>query len=135
MRLVTYIAEGAEAAGVLLGQEIVPLSSLERPPAASVRGLLETLDADGLGELGALAEGAGERVALDSVNLCAPVPDPQKIICIGLNYRDHAEEAGQEIPQAPMWFAKFQNSLCGSGAEVVLPAAHPDYVDYEAELA
>jgi 2-keto-4-pentenoate hydratase/2-oxohepta-3-ene-1,7-dioic acid hydratase in catechol pathway len=54
---------------------------------------------------------------------------------MGLNYRDHAEEAGQEIPQAPMWFAKFQNSLCGSGAEIVLPRAHAEYVDYEAELA
>ena len=67
--------------------------------------------------------------------LAAPVPDPEKIICIGLNYRDHAEESGQEIPQAPMWFAKFQNSLIGSGAPIVLPRAHPEYVDYEAELA
>src|SRR5262249_44760307 len=67
--------------------------------------------------------------------LAAPVRHPQKIICIGLNYRDHAEESGQEIPKAPMWFAKFANSLIGSGEEIVLPAAHPDYVDYEAELA
>ena len=69
------------------------------------------------------------------MQLAAPVPDPQKIICIGLNYRDHAEESGQEIPAAPMWFAKFANSLRGSGEPIVLPAAHPDYVDYEAELA
>jgi 2-keto-4-pentenoate hydratase/2-oxohepta-3-ene-1,7-dioic acid hydratase in catechol pathway len=135
VRLVTYNAEGAPAAGVLLGEEIVPLSSLERPPGASVRGVLEALDADGLRALGEQAAAVGERVALAEAELCAPVPDPQKIICIGLNYRDHAEEAGQKIPQAPMWFAKFANSLCGSGAEIVLPAAHPDYVDYEAELA
>jgi 2-keto-4-pentenoate hydratase/2-oxohepta-3-ene-1,7-dioic acid hydratase in catechol pathway len=63
------------------------------------------------------------------------VPDPQKIICIGLNYRDHAAETGQEIPAAPMWFAKFANSLCGSGEPVLLPRAHAEYVDYEAELA
>ncbi|HEY0515572.1 MAG TPA: fumarylacetoacetate hydrolase family protein, partial [Solirubrobacteraceae bacterium] len=69
------------------------------------------------------------------VSLHAPVPDPQKVICLGLNYRDHAEETGQEIPAAPMWFAKFANSLTGSGADIVLPAAHPEYVDYEAELA
>ena len=66
---------------------------------------------------------------------CSPIPDPEKIICLGLNYRDHAEEAHQEIPNAPMWFAKFANSLVGHGADVVLPDAHPDYVDYEAELA
>jgi acylpyruvate hydrolase len=54
---------------------------------------------------------------------------------MGLNYRDHAEETGQEIPAAPMWFAKFANSLTGSGQPIVLPAAHAEYVDYEAELA
>jgi acylpyruvate hydrolase len=135
MRLVSYTAQNEPAAGVLLDEEIVPLSSLDRPPAASVRGTLEELDAAGLRRLGELAAGASERVSLEEVELAAPVPDPQKIICMGLNYRDHAEETGQEIPQAPMWFAKFANSLCGSGAEIVLPAAHPDFVDYEAELA
>lgn len=135
MRLVSYTAQNEPAAGVLLDEEIVPLSSLDRPPAASVRGTLEELDAAGLRRLGELAAGASERVSLEEVELGAPVPDPQKIICMGLNYRDHAEETGQEIPQAPMWFAKFANSLCGSGAEIVLPAAHPDFVDYEAELA
>jgi 2-keto-4-pentenoate hydratase/2-oxohepta-3-ene-1,7-dioic acid hydratase in catechol pathway len=54
---------------------------------------------------------------------------------MGLNYRDHAEETGQEIPAAPMWFAKFANSLIGTGQPIVLPAPHPEYVDYEAELA
>jgi acylpyruvate hydrolase len=135
MRLVSYVAQDGSAAGVLLGEEIVPLSSLDRPPAAGVRGILGELDAAGLRRLAELAAGASDRVALGEVELRAPVPDPQKIICMGLNYRDHAEETGQEIPQAPMWFAKFANSLCGSGAEIVLPAAHPDYVDYEAELA
>ncbi|MHB8532642.1 MAG: fumarylacetoacetate hydrolase family protein [Solirubrobacteraceae bacterium] len=135
MRLVSYFAEGLPAAGVLLGEEIVPLSSLERPPGASVRGVLEALGPEGLGALGAEAAGARERIALAGVQLRAPVPDPEKIICIGLNYRDHAEETGQEIPKAPMWFAKFANSLRGSGEPVVLPAAHPDHVDYEAELA
>lgn len=137
MRLVSYrIGEGgaAPAAGVLLGQEIVPLTALSAP-ATSVRGLLAELDAAGLLALGARAAEAGERVALAGVRLLAPVPDPAKIICLGLNYRDHAEESGQEIPSAPMWFAKFANSLIGSGEEIVLPCAHPEYVDYEAEMA
>ena len=135
MRLVSYLAAGVPAAGVLAGEEIVPLSSLERAPGASVRQLLEALDSDGLRRLGELAAAAGDRVALSQVRLRAPVPDPEKIICMGLNYRDHAEETGQEIPQAPMWFAKFANSLCGSGSDIVLPTAHPEFVDYEAELA
>jgi 2-keto-4-pentenoate hydratase/2-oxohepta-3-ene-1,7-dioic acid hydratase in catechol pathway len=135
MRLVSYVNEGSAAAGVLLGDEIVPLSSLERPPGATVREVLEELDAAGLRALAEQAAGAQERVALAEVQLAAPVTDPEKIICIGLNYRDHAEESGQEIPAAPMWFAKFANSLRGSGEDILLPAAHPDYVDYEAELA
>jgi 2-keto-4-pentenoate hydratase/2-oxohepta-3-ene-1,7-dioic acid hydratase in catechol pathway len=135
MRLVSYRKDGTAAAGILLGEEIVPLSSLERPPGASVRGVLGELDAAGLRALGEQAALAQERVPLVEVQLSAPVPDPEKIICIGLNYRDHAEESGQEIPAAPMWFAKFANSLRGSGESILLPPAHPDYVDYEAELA
>ncbi len=130
MRIVSYIAEGVPAAGALHGEEIVPLAL-----AGGVRGLLEELDGGRLRALDELESRAGDRVPLVKARLSAPVPDPQKIICIGLNYRDHAEETGQEIPTAPMWFAKFQNSLCGSGAPIVLPAAHPDYVDYEAEMA
>ncbi|HUH80557.1 MAG TPA: fumarylacetoacetate hydrolase family protein [Solirubrobacteraceae bacterium] len=134
MRLVSLIADGVPTAGVLVGEEVVPAAALGAP--ASARALLSTLDAAELRELARRAAGSpAPRTALAGASLAAPVPDPQKIICMGLNYRDHAEETGQEIPQAPMWFAKFQNSLCGSGEEIVLPAAHPDYVDYEAELA
>jgi 2-keto-4-pentenoate hydratase/2-oxohepta-3-ene-1,7-dioic acid hydratase in catechol pathway len=134
MRLITYLQDGLPAAGVLLGEEVVPAALLGAP--AGVRHLLGELDAQALRELGERAAGSDvQRLALSELRLAAPVPDPEKIVCIGLNYRDHAEETGQDIPQAPMWFAKFQNSLRGSGADVVLPAAHPDYVDYEAELA
>jgi 2-keto-4-pentenoate hydratase/2-oxohepta-3-ene-1,7-dioic acid hydratase in catechol pathway len=134
MRLVTYTQGAGASAGILLGEDIVPVAALDAP-ARSVRGLLAALDAGELAQLGGRAATATERIATAEVALLAPVPDPEKIICLGLNYRDHAEETGQEIPAAPMWFAKFANSLIGSGQEIVLPAAHPDYVDYEAELA
>jgi acylpyruvate hydrolase len=134
VRLVTYDDGHGARAAVLLGESLVSAASLDAP-ADTVRGLLETLDADGLAALGERAERDGSRVALADVRLLAPVPDAEKIICLGLNYRDHAAETGQEIPGAPMWFAKFANSLAGSGAGIVLPAAHAEYVDYEAELA
>jgi 2-keto-4-pentenoate hydratase/2-oxohepta-3-ene-1,7-dioic acid hydratase in catechol pathway len=134
MRLASFQTPDGPEAGVLLGDELVPAAALGAP--RSMRALLEALDAEGLRELAGRAERtSGGRLALAGLSLAAPVPDPEKIICIGLNYRDHAEETGQEIPQAPMWFAKFQNSLCGSGAAIVLPKAHAEYVDYEAELA
>ncbi|MGZ8607593.1 MAG: fumarylacetoacetate hydrolase family protein [Actinomycetota bacterium] len=75
----------------------------------------------------------GAPVALADVHLLAPVPRPGKVIGIGLNYRDHAAESGQPIPQAPILFPKFANSVIGPGAPIVIPpeTAQPDY---EAEL-
>jgi 2-keto-4-pentenoate hydratase/2-oxohepta-3-ene-1,7-dioic acid hydratase in catechol pathway len=134
MRLLSFHTEDGPAAAVQVEEALVPASALEAP-STTVRGLLAALDADGLRELARRAEGADQRIALTDATLHAPVPDPQKIICIGLNYRDHAEETGQDIPTNPMWFAKFANSLIGSGQDIVLPAAHAEYVDYEAELA
>jgi len=134
MRLVSFHTNDGPTAAVQLGEELVPVSTLDAP-ATTVRGLLAALDAGGLRELAARAEKVSERISLTDVTLHPPVTDPQKIICLGLNYRDHAEETGQEIPTAPMWFAKFANSLIGSGEEIVLPGAHPSRVDYEAELA
>ena len=134
MRLLTYWTAEGPAAAIQVDEALVPTSALGAP-AATVRELLQALDGDGLRELAARAADAEERIPIADARLCAPIPDPHKIICIGLNYRDHAEELGQEIPTAPMWFAKFDNSLTGSGQPIVLPAAHPDHVDYEAELA
>src|ERR1700738_3878878 len=134
MRLLSYQTAAGPAAGIQVEDTLVPTSSVDAP-ASTVRGLLEALEVDGLRELAERAEDAEQRVPLAEATLHAPLPDAQKIVCMGLNYRDHAEETGQEIPAAPMWFAKFANSLTGSGQQIVLPAAHAEYVDYEAELA
>jgi 2-keto-4-pentenoate hydratase/2-oxohepta-3-ene-1,7-dioic acid hydratase in catechol pathway len=134
MRLLTYQTAKGPAAAIQLNDVLVPASAVDAP-ASTVRGLLEALDGDGLRKLAGRAEDAEERIPLVDAALCAPIPDAHKIICIGLNYRDHAEETGQEIPAAPMWFAKFANSLTGTDHPIVLPAAHAEYVDYEAELA
>jgi 2-keto-4-pentenoate hydratase/2-oxohepta-3-ene-1,7-dioic acid hydratase in catechol pathway len=75
-----------------------------------------------------------DALAVDEVLIETPVPDPEKIICIGLNYRPHAAEAGVEPPDAPTFFAKFRNALLPSGAHVRLPRSSQK-VDYEAEVA
>jgi acylpyruvate hydrolase len=134
MRLVSIQTDAGPSAAVLLGEHVLPTEALGAP--GGMRELLTTLDPADLQALAAQADSArAERLPLSALKLAAPVPDPEKMICIGLNYRDHAEESGQAIPEAPMWFAKFNNSLCGSGADVVLPRAHAEFVDYEAELA
>lgn len=64
----------------------------------------------------------------------APVPRPGKVICIGLNYRDHAAESNMPLPEKPVVFSKFSSAVIAPGKPVVLPAASQQ-VDYEAELA
>ena len=71
---------------------------------------------------------------LARINLLAPLLKPPKIICIGLNYRDHAEEGKMTIPDVPTVFAKFSNTIIGTGAPIVLPK-NSSKPDYEAEFA
>jgi 2-keto-4-pentenoate hydratase/2-oxohepta-3-ene-1,7-dioic acid hydratase in catechol pathway len=63
-----------------------------------------------------------------------PIERPQKIVCVGLNYHDHAAEGGQKIPERPLLFAKWPNTLIGPRDPIVLPAISAK-VDYEGELA
>ena len=72
-------------------------------------------------------------IGLSSVHLASPIPRPGKIICIGLNYRDHAEEAGMAIPTSPIIFSKFGTCIIGSGEAIRIPSGS-EKVDYEAEL-
>jgi 2-keto-4-pentenoate hydratase/2-oxohepta-3-ene-1,7-dioic acid hydratase in catechol pathway len=70
---------------------------------------------------------------LEDLSLGPPVPTAPKIVCVGLNYRDHAEESGQAIPESPILFAKFPNALVGHGAAIQIPPEVTE-ADYEAEL-
>jgi 2-keto-4-pentenoate hydratase/2-oxohepta-3-ene-1,7-dioic acid hydratase in catechol pathway len=147
MRLVSYKLNGAGLrAGVLVGADrLLDLSVATRaaglPPGAQAaagdtRGFLSlgTEAWDAVAGLLASAP-ADELIDVAAVQLGPPVDNPEKIICLGLNYRDHAEETGMAIPSSPILFAKFPNSLVGPNDEIVLPDALGDEVDYEAELA
>ncbi len=94
------------------------------------------LEGDLLARLGDRIEvpDAAPRRPLADLRLTAPIPRPGKIICIGLNYRDHAAETGKPVPTEPIMFAKFANSLVGDGAVVAVPRIVDD-LDWEAELA
>jgi 2,4-diketo-3-deoxy-L-fuconate hydrolase len=65
--------------------------------------------------------------------MTAPIPRPGKIVCVGLNYKDHAEEQGAELPAAPLFFAKYTTALIGPGDPIVIPPV-VTRCDYEAEL-
>jgi 2-keto-4-pentenoate hydratase/2-oxohepta-3-ene-1,7-dioic acid hydratase in catechol pathway len=83
---------------------------------------------------GLLAKRGAKQIALSDVQLLAPVLKPGKILCVGLNYRDHAIESQMAIPEVPTIFLKLPNAVIGPGANIVLPG-NSSQPDYEAELA
>ena len=148
MILVSYRARGSSTAwraGIAHEQAAVDASVylLSRAKVASgqadlsVRALLQQ-GQQALLEVFAWAKSQFEArsglLSLDALELGPPVPDPDKIICLGVNYREHAAEAQQELPAVPMFFAKFRNSLIGPTSPILLPRASTQ-VDYEGELA
>jgi len=132
MRLLTFDAGDGARAGVLEDDRVVDAwALLGEPHRGSLRELLahgrvEDLRAR-LGDTGAPSH------PLSAVRLLAPIPDPEKIVCIGLNYRKHAAEVGvTELPEMPTIFAKYPNALVADGATVRVPTAK---TDFEAEVA
>ena len=128
MRIVSYQSDRGPRAGVLRENGLVDAWDALGGGGASVRELLAA------GRLADLEGADGPTTVLGEVNLLPPVPDPDKIIGIGLNYAEHAKEGRAEPPSSPTFFAKFRNSLRPDGATVALPAASSK-VDYEAEVA
>jgi 2-keto-4-pentenoate hydratase/2-oxohepta-3-ene-1,7-dioic acid hydratase in catechol pathway len=120
-----------------------------RPCALHAGVYVDLLDADpglpnairelvALGDAGlrraAAATGRGKtRIEPAAATFLPPILDPQKILCLGLNYRDHAIESKMPIPEEPVLFSKFSSALIGHGAAIELPPVS-DQVDYEAEL-
>ena len=133
MRLATIQTAAGARAAVQLGDTFVDLHATDPAVPASVRQIL----AGGKAALQAAQEAArrGNAVKIEALQakLLPPIPDPPKIVCLGLNYRDHAIEGGAPIPKDPVLFSKYATSLIGQGEAIVLPAVSHE-VDYEAEL-
>jgi 2-keto-4-pentenoate hydratase/2-oxohepta-3-ene-1,7-dioic acid hydratase in catechol pathway len=130
MRLVTYRGRGEERAGVQIGEGVIDAADVLGRENVRVR---ELISGDQITSLASKLEGMDVEPVTDA-ELLPPVTDPDKIVCIGLNYRSHAAEAGIDPPEQPTFFAKFRNALAPPGATVELPAASRR-VDYEAEVA
>lgn len=133
MRLVTYASDRGPRAGVQTDQGVIDAWDLiESDGGSSLKELIASGRVDEVQEV--IEAGSGDALMVSPGGILAPVPDPDKIICIGLNYRAHAEETGADIPKAPTIFGKYRNALAPDGVTVKLPAASRK-VDYEAEVA
>src|SRR5688572_8382514 len=137
MKIVTFkgseSSDGYRIGKLVSGSEIVDLSHLVSEGSLSAAEVLSCFDLDA-GFNDQAERSTGEVVSLDAIRLCAPVPRPGKIICIGLNYRDHAAESGMPIPSSPVIFSKFTTCTIGPGESIAVPPGSAE-TDYEAELA
>lgn len=128
MRFVTFAVDGKSRPGVLSGQTVSDLSTI------GFNSLLDFIESGSEGRAKAEKLAAGGGYSLDKVKLLAPIPRPRKLICVGLNYRDHAAETNSEIPSVPTIFNKFATAVIAPGDNIVLPKVSKS-PDYEAEFA
>ncbi len=132
MKLVTFQHHNHAHAGALLGDKVLSLASY------GFHSVLEVIQggAEARHRIASVLEtGPTEHVfSLGDVKLMAPIPKPSKIICIGLNYREHAIESKMEIPKTPTVFSKYASAVIATGDNIVLPK-NSTKPDYEAELA
>lgn len=135
MRLLSFDRAGHAGLGVRVGEDVVDLAVACPGLPASLRELLD------LGEpamaavrAGVARAGSSAVIPLAEIRHRPPVPDPRKIFCLGVNYREHAAEASREVPGYPMVFARYATSLVGHQGDIVRPRCSVR-LDYEAELA
>ena len=138
MKLLTFIRQGAPALGVKTERGILDVATAAagREAPASVMEVI----AQGASAIAALADLAAATPADSSAWLREDdlafgpcVTEPKKIICVGLNYRKHAEETKAAIPEYPILFNKFDNTIAAHGQDIAIPRT-TDKLDYEAEL-
>jgi len=138
MYIVSYRSGDSWRAGIVEGAFLADAAALDPPSGPStVRAFLDAGPAavDQLLERArdAFRRKSEQLMPLEEVELGPPVPDPDKIICLGLNYREHANEVRMNTSVVPPLFAKFRNALCGPTSPIVIPRVSTK-IDYEGEL-
>lgn len=134
MRLVTFQGQSGPGIGVVVGDEIVDLAKADGALPTSMRGLIAAGDG-ALARVREIAHSppAGAGVAFEGAKLLPVITDAPKIICVGLNYADHAKEGGNAVPDYPALFMRTNQSMIAANDAIVRPSCS-DTLDYEAEL-
>ena len=136
MKLISYQHNGTDSYGALLGDRIVDLRAVFGARAVDLKALIA---AGLLGEAAAAVQKAdatakASTLALGDVQLLPVIPNPGKIVCVGLNYGEHVRETGREITEQPTLFLRVAESQVAHGEPIVLPP-ESSKLDYEGEIA
>ncbi|RKP53619.1 fumarylacetoacetate hydrolase family protein [Pararobbsia silviterrae] len=131
MKLASFRHAGKDTFGIATDAGVKSLA----PYAAEVGGSLrEALARNALGAIRDLDARIADTLPWDAVERLPVVPDPRKILCVGINYLTHVKETGRDIPTKPMFFTRFADSQTAHGAPIIRPAAS-EKLDFEGELA
>ena len=128
MKFASFEADGRRTFGVVCDDSLIEASEAFRARYADLRAVLA---ADALADLA--AESGGQTFDASSVEYLPTIPNPDKVICVGVNYRPHLEEMGRDPPDHPVIFVRFAGSQTGHGQPIIRPRASSQY-DFEGEL-
>jgi 2-keto-4-pentenoate hydratase/2-oxohepta-3-ene-1,7-dioic acid hydratase in catechol pathway len=132
MKLVSFVDNGRHSYGAVKDKGVVDLG--RRLSGRGFSTLRQLLAGDALGEAGKLVASEQPDYSLDGLQLAPVIPDPDKIICIGMNYHDHVAEIGRTVTEKPALFARFSGSQVGHLQPMIKPNVS-DQFDYEGEVA
>jgi len=128
VKFASFEADGRRTFGVVRDDSLIEASEAFRARYADLRAVLA---ADALADLA--AESGGQTFDASSVEYLPTIPNPDKVICVGVNYRPHLEEMGRDPPDHPVIFVRFAGSQTGHGQPIIRPRASSQY-DFEGEL-
>jgi 2-keto-4-pentenoate hydratase/2-oxohepta-3-ene-1,7-dioic acid hydratase in catechol pathway len=131
MKLASYVTDGKAAFGVVSGDGVITLNDRLRARHPSLR---DALAGGALEEIRSTAQSARPDRKLSEIRFLPAIPNPEKILCVGINYKSHAAEHGQDAPKLPNIFTRFVNTLVAHEGEMIRPKVSTSF-DFEGELA
>jgi len=126
-----FMKDKQPRAGVIDGEDIVDINANDRSLPPTIKGILE---ANGISRVKKIIQSKKHRVPRRRAKLLPPISNPGLLLSVGMNYHEHLKEMKTPVPEKPAAFTKSVASIIASGQPIVLPASHPDMVDWEGEF-
>jgi 2-keto-4-pentenoate hydratase/2-oxohepta-3-ene-1,7-dioic acid hydratase in catechol pathway len=131
MRLVMFMKDKQPRAGVIDGEDVVDINAADRSLPPTIKGLLEM---NALSKVRKLTKSKKYRLPYKKAKLLPPISNPGLLLSVGMNYHEHLKEMKTPVPEKPAAFTKSVASIIASGDPIMLPASHPNMVDWEGEF-